>query len=121
MTAENSATVSGEQTTHLASTSSTGAAAGFRGTWTTRIGGTFPDAISASALSACRTAHCMLDCPDPTHTSPTRTSATVTVFPPGMVISAAGPGRQPHLPAAQWIGDGLDGLAAERDRHGLAW
>jgi hypothetical protein len=34
----------------------------------------------------------MFDCPEPIQTSPTRTSATVRVFAPAIVMSAAAPG-----------------------------
>ena len=65
----------------------------------------------------------MLDCPEPTHTSPTSTSAIVIVFVPRIVISAGWSGShrlQPDFPAAERVGDRRGGLAPERDADGLA-
>ena len=64
----------------------------------------------------------MFDCPEPTHTSPTSTSAMVIVLAPVMVISAAGPGVSGCSQTSQRPSGSVtvsSGLAAKRDRDGF--
>ena len=77
-------------------TSSFGSSAVTRFTENSRMRGWSAAAISLSASCAWRTSHCMFDWPEPTHTSPMRTSAKrfVTVAP--ATTSSSGP---PALPA----------------------
>ena len=99
--AEKPGTVAGVQTCHLPATSSSGSSLVLSGTRNSRIFGQLAAAISSASLAtpanrwampgylavSPETTKSIFDCPDPSHTSPTRMSTIRIVFLPAMVIS----------------------------------
>ena len=101
----NCQTVAGAQAVHLpdeASRSSVGAAAAVWPTLIWRMAESVAAAFSASKSRQPPTVISMFDWPPQSHTSPTSTSLSVSVFSPAMVISR---------------GDALAGIASRRTIH----
>src|SRR3990172_5480379 len=102
--AEKAGTVFGLQTCHEPLQSTCGSSAVLRSTVNIRICGRFAAAVSASTWMQPFTVMAMLDCPEPSHTSPTSTSLISSAFLPRIFSTEAAPGSigasfTDHLPA----------------------